>query len=231
MKKSLDKLRDMFDHKGFSRSLKIALSRYLAGESIDKEELTLWLNELKQFEPLTLKEDDKKKAFWINVYNGLTNYFIISHTLKETVWEVKDFFSVLKVKIGTEDFSLDDIEHGILRKNGERKKGKPLQFEEGNAKLKLMIDQFDPRIHFALNCGSISCPPVAFYSKENIDQELSLAEESFASQEFMINQTTQEIRCSEIFIWYRMDFQTTYLNAPDLKGLTVIPIPYQWTIH
>lgn len=221
----------MFDHQQFSRCMKMALADYLSGLTVEMGTLKKWVDELSVFDLQSLSDDDRKRAFWINVYNGLTNYFIISHELKESVWEVPDFFAALIVSIGEEDFSLDDIEHGILRKNGERKKGKPVQFSEGNPKRKWMVNQFDPRIHFALNCGSVSCPPIAFYSTENIGQELGLAEESFASQEFIIDHRKQEVQCSEIFIWYQRDFQGKYLEAAELKGYRISPIPYQWTIH
>ncbi|MCE7996569.1 MAG: DUF547 domain-containing protein [Roseivirga sp.] len=221
----------MFDHRQFSRLMKVALGNYHAGVIVDIEELEKQFAALSKFDLSSLIDDDLRKTFWINIYNGLTNYFIIRHGLKNSVWEVENFFSALRVSIGGTHFSLDDIEHGILRKNGERKKGKSRQFETGNPKLKLMVKEFDPRIHFALNCGSISCPPIAFYSAENIGKELNLAEESFALQEFKIIPDKLEIHCSEIFIWYQMDFPDTYLNSPDLKGFAVKPIPYQWTIH
>lgn len=211
--------------------MKVALGSWLSGAAVKIEELEKQVSDLRKFDLNSLLDDDSKRAFWINVYNGLTNYFIIRHQLKKSVWEAENFFSALKVNIVGTDISLDDIEHGILRKNGQRKKGKALQFEPANAKLKLMVKQFDPRIHFALNCGSVSCPPIAFYSAENIDRELSLAEESFASQEFMIIPGRQEIHCSEIFIWYRTDFPERYLNATELADFSVKPIPYQWTIH
>ncbi|GAB5522215.1 MAG: hypothetical protein Roseis2KO_00870 [Roseivirga sp.] len=195
------------------------------------DDLNKRVSELSSFDLHSLSQDNLKKAFWVNIYNGLTNYFIIRHQLKKSVWEVEKFFSALTVNIGGIDFSLDDIEHGILRKNSERKKGKSLQFSEGDPKLKLMVNTFDPRIHFALNCGSISCPPIAFYSPQNIDKELSLAEENFASQEFMINHQNRAVQCSEIFIWYRHDFPHSYLNASGLIDYHVEPISYQWTIH
>lgn len=211
--------------------MKVALGNYLSGSAIKLDYLHEQVNKLSSFDLNSLSDDNSKKAFWINLYNGLTNYFIIKNQVRKSVWEVENFFSALTINIEGEHFSLDDIEHGILRKNGERKKGKPLQFREGELKRKWMVDQVDPRIHFALNCGSISCPPIAFYSTENIDEELSLAEESFTGQEFMINHQNQSIRCSEIFVWYRNDFSGSYLNAPGLADYHMESIPYQWTVH
>ncbi len=220
-----------FDHQQFSRFMKTVLADYLSGVQVRGEVSNKWIDELSIFDLQSLSDDDLKKAFWVNVYNGLTNYFIISRGLEKSVWEVPDFFTALTVNIGGEDFSLDDIEHGILRKNGERKKGKPVQFSEGNSKRKWMVNRFDPRIHFALNCGSVSCPPIAFYSAENIGQELGLAEAGFVSQEFIVDHLNKEIRCSEIFIWYQKDFPGKYLESPALNGYRVRPVPYQWTIH
>lgn len=221
----------MFDHQQFSRFMKVALADYFSGSTVNSEGFEKWLSDLSVFDLTSLSGDKERKAFWINVYNGLTNYFIISNGLKKSVWEVPDFFSGLAVRIGEFTFSLDDIEHGILRQNGERKKGKPRQFDTDDSRLLLMVKAFDSRIHFALNCGSVSCPPIAFYSTQNIDAELSLAEESFASQEFLIDHENRTIHCSEIFIWYKADFPNTYLNSPELRTYKVVPIPYQWTIH
>lgn len=221
----------MFDSQQFSRLMKVALADYLSGSVVSTGDFEKELQALSEFDIDALIDDASKKAFWINVYNGLTSYSIIGHQLKKSVWEVTNFFSDLKVNIGDSEFSLDDIEHGILRKNGERKKGKPLQFGNEDTKLKWMVNTFDLRIHFALNCGSVSCPPIAFYSPENIDAELSLAEESFATQEFLVNHQNRTIRCSEIFTWYRNDFAGSYLNAPGLADYHVEPVPYRWTIH
>lgn len=221
----------MFDHQGFSRFMKVALVDYHAGENFDPRQAEQWIEELSAFNTKALITDVEKKACWINLYNGLTNYFIISRKIKETVWEVPGFFSELRAQVGDFDLSLDDIEHGILRKNGQRRNNKPRQFKEGDIRTELMVENFDPRIHFALNCGSISCPPLAFYSAEDIDRELSLAEQSFTEQEFRVDHAKQEIKCSEIFIWYRHDFVNSYLNDPDLTDYKVIPIPYRWTVH
>lgn len=220
----------MFDHEKFSRSLKIGLNRYLKGEPVNVDGLAEQLTGLSGFNTKTLIKDNEKKAFWINLYNGLTNYFIISRKIKKSVWEVPGFFKELSVPIGEFSFSLDDMEHGILRQNGERRNGKPRQFQADDSRLELMVEKFDPRIHFALNCGGISCPPVAFYSPENIEAELALAEESFASQEFEVDHENKVIRCSEIFDWYRADFGATYINSPELRGYQVTLKPYEWRL-
>ena len=58
----------------------------------------------------SLNTDDLKKTFWINIYNA---FYLI--TLKETKLE-NDIFDLKRIKIARTVFSLNDIEHGILRK-------------------------------------------------------------------------------------------------------------------
>lgn len=219
-----------FDHPAFSSAMKKALTDYLYGGADQVKPAPIWLEQLSAFNPKNLKGDDEKKAFWINLYNGLTNYQIISHQLKESVWELPDFFSGRKFRVGDFLMSLDDIEHGILRQNGPRRNGKPRQFQSTDPMLELMVDQFDPRIHFALNCGSVSCPPLAFYTAENMNEELALAEESFVAREFLIDHVNKTIHCSEIFIWYRDDFGQEYLNNSMYTGYTIYPLDYLWRI-
>ena len=59
-------------------------------------------------------------------------------------------------------FTLDEIEHGVLRCNrGHPKDQKPM-FSDEEARESLALNSLDPRIHFALNCGATSCPPIRF---------------------------------------------------------------------
>jgi len=161
----------------------------------------------------------------------LANYQIVKNVLRESVWEKRDFFTDQCLLIDDFAFSLDDIEHGILRWNGPRKKEKPDQFLAGDERLKLMVQTMDYRVHFALNCGSLSCPPIAYYSQGKIDEQLRLAEESFSAVEFVINQEGKGIDCSSIFLWYRSDFGNHYLNDSVLSQYTVNERPYIWKIQ
>lgn len=215
----------------FSRSAKIILGQYLAKEEYSLEPLEIFLENIQDFDLHNLQSDADKKAFWINVYNGLTNYQIVKNELSESVWEKQDFFTDQCLLIANFAFSLDDIEHGILRRNGPKKKEKPDQFFEGDMRLRFMVKTMDYRVHFALNCGSLSCPPIAFYSKSEIDQELRVAEEGFSTAEFVINHKEKTIDCSSIFLWYRSDFGNHYLNDSVLSQYTVNERPYIWKIQ
>lgn len=219
------------DHKGFSRAAKIALSKYLLGEVSVLNDLELFIENVQNYRLELLNSDDERKAFWINIYNGFTNYQIVKNRLQKSVWEKSDFFTNRSLRIGEIDFSLDDIEHGILRRNGDRKNDRPKQFLASDPRLQFMLEKPDFRIHFALNCGSVSCPPISYYDEANIDQQLTLAEGSFSEQEFVVNRELKNIECSSIFVWYRNDFEDCYLNAPELSHYTVVERPYVWEIQ
>jgi hypothetical protein len=88
------------------------------------------------------------------------------------------------IKIGRTLYTLNEIENDIIRKN----------FGE-------------PRIHFALNCGAKSCPPLSnmAFTEQNLYSLLSQNTKSFInSDENMI--TKSKMQLSQIFDWYKVDF-------------------------
>lgn len=77
-------------------------------------------------------------------------------------------------------FSLDEVEHGILRKyRWKYSFGYLPQFLPAMRIKQLAVEAIDFRIHFALNCGAKSCPPIAFYRYDKINDQLDLATQSF----------------------------------------------------
>jgi hypothetical protein len=76
-------------------------------------------------------------------------------------------------------FTPHDIEHGILRGNRCPPYVPFRPFGVRDARRAFVIDPPDPRAHFALVCTSSSCPPIEYYTAENIDRELSVAASTF----------------------------------------------------
>jgi len=77
-------------------------------------------------------------------------------------------------------YSLNDIENGILRSNRQSMGTlyrKP--FKSGDPRLKISLAHVDPRIHFALNCGAKSCPPIKTFSGDQVQDQLQVATSSF----------------------------------------------------
>ncbi len=163
--------------------------------------------ELATFDLNKLTTRQGKLAFWINVYNALVVHGVLELNVKKSVKDIPSFFEAVCYNIGGHIFSLDDIEHGILR--GNKKKhflsGKP--FSLIDPRNGFTLDKTDPRIHFALVCGSNSCPPIEVYEEGQIDEQLELVSDAFInSDEVIIEEDKKILRVSKIFQWYKDDF-------------------------
>jgi hypothetical protein len=165
---------------------------------------------LQRFDPSSLVSDAEQIAFWINLYHVLVLDGVISFGIKQGVGEgwlgLMAFFRKAAYNIGGKRMSLNDIEHGILRRNA----GHPLvpgaHFPSDDLRRAWMVQKPDPRIHFALNCASRSCPPIHIYSFEKLDDQLELATRSFLTASIKLNPAKQRILVSSIFKWYARDF-------------------------
>lgn len=181
----------------------------------------------------TLNADNHKKTFWINIYNAY--YQILAKDLKVNK---KKIYQLKSIKFQDFVLSLDDIEHGILRKYRWKYSLGYLPDIFINSKIKkLAVAQIDYRIHFALNCGAVSCPPISFYTLEKIETQLDLATFNFLSTETNIDSTRREIETSKLLKWFMGDFQgkkgITYIleNIFDrnLQGYSLKFKVYDWT--
>lgn len=180
-----------------------------------------------------LNADHQKKTFWINIYNA---YFQLL-AAREQVTK-PDIYKKRLVQIAGQGFSLDDIEHGILRKN----RYKPALGFLPNLFVRrllkyLAVSEIDYRIHFALNCGAVSCPPIAFYNVEKIENQLETATRSFLESETEIFPEKREIHISRLMLWYLGDFGgfrglrkilQDKLNI-DTRGQKIVFKHYDWT--
>jgi hypothetical protein len=165
--------------------------------------------QLQGYDPVRLATRGERLAFWVNLYNALVIDAVIAYAVRESVasqWAGLAFFRTAAYTVGGQRCSLEDIEHGILRAN----RGNPFlpgaQLAPGDPRLAWIVDPPDPRIHFALNCASRSCPPIGVYSAERIDDQLELAARSFVDADVAINTERGEIQLSRIFSWYGDDF-------------------------
>ncbi|NIO05927.1 MAG: DUF547 domain-containing protein [Proteobacteria bacterium] len=163
--------------------------------------------QLKHFDLRQLVTREQRLAFWINLYNVLVVHGIAELGITASVREVSGFFRNLSYQIGEFNFSPDDIEHGILRANSRPPYGLFSLFMRGDRRRRFSLSEVDPRIHFALVCGSRSCAPIRFYDADHIDEQLNLAAKNFVnSSEVIILPEKHTIFLSQIFRWYRGDF-------------------------
>lgn len=194
----------------------------------DKADLKKYLNKLSSHPPNESWSREEKLAYWINAYNAFTVKLIIDNypiesiqdlhpTIKiptvSTVWHKKFF------KIGKVQTSLNEIEHEILRE----------KFDE-------------PRIHFAINCASESCPILrnsAFSAKE-LDKQLDEQTQAFLSDTSKNKIAPNELELSKIFRWFKGDFTKNgsliaYINQytkVEIKSTASIDfMEYDWSLN
>lgn len=160
---------------------------------------------LQHFDPFTLSGRGARTAFWINLYNALVIDAVISFAVRETVREVSGFFHRAAYQVGPFRLALDEIEHGILRGNQAPYRRFPPPFPAGDPRAAFNPGELDPRIHFALNCGARSCPPVAFYEAARLDDQLDAAAVSFINGEG-VRPAGDRAMLSPIFQIYAADF-------------------------
>ncbi len=186
-----------------------------------------------------LNNDDEKKAFWINAYNGFTQYFLKSN--KGIFKSRGAFYKKKQLNIAGKLFSLDDVEHGFLRRSkikwAEGYLGK--WFPSATEK-ELRVNTLDYRIHFALNCGAESCPPIAFYNPDDIDKQLTIATKAYLSSEARYDVATNILKLPKIMSWFRGDFggkkQMKLLAkqfgiVPQDKNPSIAFNDYNWDIY
>ena len=169
-------------------------------------------------------------AFWINTYNALVIKGVIDHYPTKSVRKVKafgGFFSRLKFQVAGETYSLNQIEHDIIR-----------------------TEFVDPRVHFALVCASISCPPLenTVYLPETIEEQLDAVTLKFVTnpKKVRLDRSKRRVYLSKIFKWYKKDFTEGYDGVADFladylpsedadfvlaKDVKFHYLDYDWTLN
>jgi len=170
----------------------------------------------------TLDSDEKKKAFWINVYNGLI-YARLSK--KPELYNDRDaFFSDKSLLVAGVALSFDDIEHDILRKSTWKYSfGYLPSFFSGDFEYENEVKTLDPRIHFALNCGAESCPAVRVYHFEDIHEQLDSSAKIFLSNTSAYNESENSVSVTALLHWFRGDFGGTDGIFEMLEKYDIIP--------
>lgn len=173
------------------------------GFAADSTLLNDYLNTLSGHHPNSGWSDNERKAYWLNAYNAFTVQLILRNAPVESIkdiagslYKINTPWDIRFIIIEGADYDLNNIEHDILRKEWS-----------------------DPRIHFAINCASISCPelqPFAFSAKA-LDAELDHCAREFINDTTRNTITPEAIRVSRLFKWFSGDFTEetdliSYLN-------------------
>eukprot|EP00808_Paulinella_micropora_P027251 g4104.t1 len=162
-------------------------------------------------------DESGRKTFFINLYNALCIHALVEGLLSPVLGSASlgrlRLYAQASYRMGQHVYSLNQIENGLLR--GNRPGAAPFSspaLAPDDPRLSLSVS-VDPRIHFALNCGAQSCPPIAAYQAEKIDEQLDMATRAFLqSSEVQVLPDQQLVRLSMLFKWYAVDFERDALG-------------------
>mgnify|MGYP000008055026 FL=1 len=168
----------------------INLFNYKKVSSNDKQTLEKYLKNLQAKDPRSYNKA-VQKAYWINLYNALTVQLILKNYPVESITKLGNkLFSFgpwddETAKVAGSALSLNDIEHKILR---------PI-FK-------------DPRIHYAVNCASYSCPNLSgiAYTATNTEQLLDRGAHEYINHQRAVKVNDNDLLLSSIYDWYLIDF-------------------------
>ena len=157
-----------------------------------------------------------KMAFVINLYNTMIKVaFVVAGIPKNDLTRLS-FFDTVAVSIGGDIFTFNDLENGILRANSVPPYHLTKPFGKGDNRGNIALSKTDPRIHFALNCGAKSCPPVRQYTAKGLEDELQAAAINFCEDDSNVfcDQSKRKLSLSKIFKWYNVDFANSKGQVP-----------------
>lgn len=185
-----------------------------------------------------LNNDNARKAFWINVYNAHIQFFL---TEKPELIEKKGaFFGNKRMTIAGQSLSFDDMEHGIIRSSYPKLSlGLFRKWFVGKFERQFRVKKRDGRIHFALNCGAKSCPPVAIYELARLDEQLDKASQLHLEKTSEYKEEENTVYVTTLFSWFRGDFGRKKGVKKFLKRYDIIPkdsnpnlqfTKYDWTL-
>ncbi|MEM8847685.1 MAG: DUF547 domain-containing protein, partial [Bacteroidota bacterium] len=161
---------------------------------------------------------NEKLAYYINLYNAATVKLIVDNYPTKSIKDIPNRWKKKWINVGDITTSLNDIEHEVLRKMDE------------------------PRIHFAINCASYSCPKLlntAFIS-QNMESLLSKTAVDFVNDTKRNRFQNGQAQLSRIFKWYKSDFTKTtslleyinqYLENPIDKKASISYLDYDWSLN
>ena len=159
------------------------------GFKTDEAMLDQYLNILSRTKIDTLSANGQM-AFYINTYNAFTIRLILTKYPKiDSIKDLGGFFSspwsIKFIPLQNKHVTLDYIEHDILR---------PI-FK-------------DPRVHFAVNCASKSCPPLRneAFEADRINEQLDEQTQIFINNPNTFALKEKMFSISKIFKWFKEDF-------------------------
>ena len=161
---------------------------------------------LHSVDPRDIAGDESRIAFWLNVYNSLLLHRLATRPARGNMALKPRLFSRTAYRVGAEVWSLNDIEHGVLRRNARAPLALRRQFRSTDPRFAALPSRLDPRIHFALNCGARSCPRIRVYDPAGLEADLEAATVAYVVAESELDAERGSVRLPGLMRLYRSDF-------------------------
>ena len=196
--------------------------------------LNKWLQTLADVDLAAIRDADARLALWLNAYNAIAISQVLEvypiASIRPKVLGIPnwlgflDFFTRSNSIIGGKKYSLNQIEHAILRP----------EFAE-------------PRIHFALVCTAVGCPLLRreAYFPESVRTQLESDASRFIQNPDKVRYDAQKktLYLSKIFKWYGEDFVKAKGSVAGYVGgylgpqvtlsdeWAIVFLPYDWNLN
>lgn len=145
-------------------------------------------------------------GLWLNLYNALLLHETALRPREGSLLRHRRLFSTAAYRVGRSTYTLNEIEHGVLRCNRRAPYGLRPPFRRGDPRLLSLPSSLDPRVHFALNCGARSCPPIRPFGAAEVDAQLDAATAGYLRTEVELDRDSGSLTLPGLMKLYRRDF-------------------------
>jgi hypothetical protein len=173
--------------------------------SRERGRIAVCLADLESFEPKRVYIP-AQTAFWLNVFNAVVLRDAPELTLFESVREVQSFFERPRLKVGGLAYSLDDIEHGLLRGNVPKFGNLRAPMRRDDPRLAHMPLAYDERMHFAMYSASRSSPAFQVFDGGRLDAQLEEATAEYLRRHVRVEKAGALVVLPRQLYWYADDF-------------------------
>ena len=162
---------------------------------------------------------NRELCFWINLYNIHVVNLVVDNYHVKSINDIDNAFDQIVCTIDGKEYSLNDIENNVLR----------VKFNE-------------PRIHFAINCASESCPAMLnqAYTPDKVETQLAKQTYAFLNDKSKNKIAEDKLEISKIFEWFDKDFERsgsvisfiqTYTNVEIKRDAEISYMEYDWSLN
>lgn len=217
---------DQNQDKGIHASWNVLLQQYVdADGNVDyrswkksQTDLDKYIQLLEKTPPANYWDKNDSLAYFINAYNAVTVKLILDNYPLKSIRDIKDPWDSKSLNLPNNSLTLNDIEHKVLRK----------------------MD--DPRIHFAINCASASCPQLSneAFRASKVQKQLEEATSLFINDTSKNQISEKNIGLSKIFLWFSKDFGSKkeriafiqkYSQKPFKDNAKIKYQEYDWSLN